>query len=228
MRYKLCRLKPFNPRDPSPRTFTLLANARYPRSMTFEEAKGWYKVEIKIADELEVEMLDGKRVFDVCTHQQAMAIDRAEALARERKNQRAQATNPHNLARPSASEWANDPDFGPAPAPRRASPAAPPANFRGWDETERHPAPAARPVDRAPARPGPEDAFPSPDENDTTDFVAEALAEAAEAEAAHPSAEIGDENDGDTAADADAALELEPAPTAPAVERPKRGRPKKQ
>jgi len=88
---KLVRLKPYDPKKGHYiRKYTTLAT-------TFEESRGWYRVPDHIADYLAtVHQLsddpDSPMAFDVCSQEQAEAIDAAE---KKKAEERARAAEPN-------------------------------------------------------------------------------------------------------------------------------------
>lgn len=217
--YKLARIKPLNPqRGINTKTYTVLP-PKYPSAMKFEEALGWTKVPLDIADLLEDENVDGRPIFDVVTQATAMTLDRqaAEAKAR-REKQSFTAANPNGVRRTAADFMPKNPSPNP--------------NFRDFNDVDPNPrrGTAAAPLsDRAAKRRvEPE---PVEEESDTVGDWLEQSPPEAEDDARHPESELGDEADVDEADEPKTEPTTEVAvstPAKPSKRQPKAGRKKHQ
>ena len=88
------RLKPYNPR----RGAILRKYVLVDRKLTFQEERGWYKVDAEVADYLAtVRQVHGDELsleaFDICTEAEAKAIDAREAGEKKRKDEGAMAND---------------------------------------------------------------------------------------------------------------------------------------
>jgi hypothetical protein len=132
--FLVVRLRPVKSHESGARTFHKMKCPGFPLNFKFEETAGWYKFPAAIAEVLRHELDSAhKPVFDVMTHGESIALERAEEEAAAKRMSRAKAATPHTVNIPSAKR-ASDLAFD-APAP----------------QPSRRPAPVAQPVPRAPA-----------------------------------------------------------------------------
>lgn len=131
--YLLVRLRPVDPYNPGKRVYWVMKRPGIPATLKFEETAGWHQVPTPVGRVLRNEQdSDGKAVFDVCTHQEAIDLERAEEARRAQKLARAKASSPHDMRAMLTAKSAKDfappvEDERPAPAPRKAAPAPKPA-----------------------------------------------------------------------------------------------------
>lgn len=116
----LVRIKPYNPRRGHVlRRFTY-AHPRTGTRYRFDDSRGWYTVPTEVARVLEgvhsrYEDLDSPLAFDVCTKEQAIALDQRETVEEEPK---AKPTR----ARSAVDAKPADDTAGKAPEPTKPEP----------------------------------------------------------------------------------------------------------
>jgi len=97
--YRLVRLRSVDPHQPGRRNYTILKRPGIPAIIKFEEQKGWHKLPTSIAEVLRDEQdSSGMAVFDVMSHEEAIALERAEEMRASAKAMKAKASNPHAMA----------------------------------------------------------------------------------------------------------------------------------
>lgn len=128
--YRLVRLRPVDPSNPGKRVYTILRRPGIAATLKFEEVAGWHKLPTATAEVLRDEQdTSGAPVFDVCTHQEAIDLERAEEARKQAKALRAKASSPHDMSHilksKKASEMPAEVTEAPRPAPRKPAPVAP-------------------------------------------------------------------------------------------------------